>query len=772
MRRAPLLLIGMVTAGVLLVDGCGQNTRAAGTPMPGQATHFSIGVPANVTAGIPANFTLTALDAANNAATSYAGTVQISTSDAKASFQPSSSINVANGNGSFSVTFEIVGNQTVSAVDETNASLRGVAGPISVSRNANSLFISSGAPPQGTVGVNYNGRLGPNCKSGSRGCVCILITGLGIECHFALHGFALTSTGGVQPYKWSWAPAPGSSLPPGLGIETVFVSGSTGCCFFVTGIGGSPTAAGSFEVVVTVSDSASPPAQASAQYGINIANSSSSASPALADVATPVAKHHHYKLIDLGTFGGPESHVNPGSGQNVGNFASVLNSQGAVTGWADTSTPDPFPSFCFSLECFVVHAFKWKNGFKTDLGALPGGASSETNWITSNGIIVGVSENGEIDPLIPGFPEFHATLWRNGSITDLGTLEGGFESIANAANGRGQVVGLASNMTPDPNSMLGLGFQTRAFLWQEGEMQDLGTLPGGTDSEAVLINENGEVVGWSYNSSSAAPPCQPGFTLTTGSFVWDKERGLRDIGGLGGSCTIATDINDRGQVIGSSNLSGDASAHAFLWEDDTFEDLGGSLGGNFQGAFALNDQGAAVGFATLPGDALFHATLWTSVGNMLDLGVIGDDPSSNADSINSKNQIVGSSGDFSTDPPTSRVFLWENGEMVDLNALVPETSTLHMEFPQKINDRGEIAGSGVDAQGNEHAFLAIPCDSEHPGLEGCDYTTVDGNTSVAHAPASMRTSVAPGAETVRRLMRFSRPHASLWPGRVLPQPQD
>lgn len=499
--------------------------------------------------------------------------------------------------------------------------------------------------------------------------------------------------------------------------------------------------------------------------------------PVMAQQSRNARHHHHYKLIDLGTFGGPESHVNPGSGQNVGNFASVLNSQGAVTGWADTSTPDPFPSFCLSEECFVVHAFEWKNGSKTDLGVLPGGASSEPNWITSNGIVVGLSENGEIDPLGPGFPEIHATIWRNGSITDLGTLEGGFESIANAANRRGQVVGLSSNMTPDPNAMLGLGFQTRAFLWQEGEMQDLGTLPGGTDSEAVLINENGEVVGWSYNSSSAAPPCQPGFTLTAGSFVWDKDRGLRDIGGLGGSCTIATGLNNRGQVIGSSNLSGDASAHAFLWDHDTFQDLGDSLGGNFEGAFAVNEKGEVAGFATLPGDALFHATLWTGAGNMLDLGVVGGDPSSYAASINSQNQIVGSSGDFSTDPPiSSRVFLWENGEMVDLNALVPDTSALHMEFVQTINDRGEIAGSGVDAQGNEHAFLAIPCDSEHPGLEGCDYTTVDGNTSALYVPAltlkNASENAALRAETTTRLMWLSRSHAAFWPRRVLPRPQE
>lgn len=135
-----------------------------------------------------------------------------------------------------------------------------------------------------------------------------------------------------------------------------------------------------------------------------------------------------------------------------------------------TLSKDPFPGFCFNEDCFVSHTFEWKNGVKTDLGALPGGASSASNWITPNGLIVGLSENGKIDPLVPGFPEVRATLWRDRAVIDLGTLpEGGFESIASAANNRGQVVGLATNrsdrgffgssMWREPDTRLSLGGQ-------------------------------------------------------------------------------------------------------------------------------------------------------------------------------------------------------------------------------------------------------------------------------------------------------------------------
>ena len=80
--------------------------------------------------------------------------------------------------------------------------------------------------------------------------------------------------------------------------------------------------------------------------------------------------------------------------------------------------PDPFPDFCWAEDCFVTHAFQWKNGATQDLGVLPGGASSDANWITDNELIAGDSQNGETDPLIPGFPQIRAVLWKHGEMID------------------------------------------------------------------------------------------------------------------------------------------------------------------------------------------------------------------------------------------------------------------------------------------------------------------------------------------------------------------
>jgi hypothetical protein len=103
-------------------------------------------------------------------------------------------------------------------------------------------------------------------------------------------------------------------------------------------------------------------------------------------------KHHHYKLIDLGTLGGPQSFSFFGDAQS-------LNNRGMAVGQADTSVPDPdYPNFnpylgSGSPDPFIEHAFQWQKGTLTDLGALPGVNSSTVGWINSRGISAGESTN-------------------------------------------------------------------------------------------------------------------------------------------------------------------------------------------------------------------------------------------------------------------------------------------------------------------------------------------------------------------------------------------
>ena len=462
--------------------------------------------------------------------------------------------------------------------------------------------------------------------------------------------------------------------------------------------------------------------------------------------------HHHYQLIDLGTFGGPQSFepVTFYFAFNGTVGTRTISNQGAVAGFADTPTQDPF---CYlSNDCFFEDTFRWQNGVLTKLGTLPDGQGSSANWISGNGLIAGFSQNGQIDPLI-GFPEAHAALWQGSGITDLGVFPGGNVSLGWAVNNHGQVVGFSTNATSDPYSYYYFEFfsssggtQTRAFLWdQQNGMQDLGTL-GGPDAWAGLVNEKGQVAGISFTSSAANAnngPC-PANVPTQDIFFWERDSGMTDIGNFGGTCSLLYALNNRSQLVGQSYLVGNTIVHALLWRKQgqpQLKDLG-TLGGDNAGALWINDAGDAIGYADLPPNppgcmglaCQHHGFLWKR-GVMTDLGSIGSDPCSRALSINARGQIVGGTAAVCGGPLTHG-FLWDDGgPAVDLNTLVQPGAGLTLTEPVYINDQGEIAGNGVLSNGDTHAFVLIPCDENHPGLEGCDYSLVQANAVQSAVPA-------------------------------------
>ena len=420
---------------------------------------------------------------------------------------------------------------------------------------------------------------------------------------------------------------------------------------------------------------------------------------------TPTKAHPRYRLVNLGTFGGPLS--------TFESTAKVINNQGTAVGAADTAIPDPFAPNCFSPNCFVQHAFQWQKGVLTDLGALAEGISSYTVSVNGIGDVAGFSQNGLIDPLT-GTPESRAVLWKNGQIINLGTL-GGNGSAATGINNQIQVVGGAANTIPDPFSLLGLlggpvwATQTRAFLGENGAMRDLGTL-GGPDSFAWFVNEGGQVAGIPYKDST---PNDTTGIPTVHPFLW-KNGQMLDLGSLGGTFADVFGLNNRGQVVGPMTLPGDEIQHPYLWSDGTLIDLG-TLGGSNGEPRGMSESGEVIGVADLP-NSLHNGFLWKS-GTMTDLGNLG--LTSAALGINSKGQVVGGSR-ISSVPSLISAFLWEKGgPMVDLNTLIPANSSLYLTGAFAINDRGEIMGKGVppgvsvdDVDTLEHAFLLIPIGKE------------------------------------------------------------
>jgi probable HAF family extracellular repeat protein len=453
---------------------------------------------------------------------------------------------------------------------------------------------------------------------------------------------------------------------------------------------------------------------------------------------TAAQKHHHYKLIDMGTFGGPASNAIP-----------FLNKQGEMVGGSATSVPappippmNPYGNGGFDGQVpFIFHAFVWKDGKVIDLRALP---PAEQNFSipsgppNKEGEIAGISENGIIDP-VSGFTELRAVVWMGHHIHDLGTL-GGNHSLASSINDRGQVVGFALNATPDPVSMfdsLILGSpkptQTRAFLWHNGVMHDLGTL-GGPDAFAAFINEREQVAGFSYTDSIVNPTTG---VPTTHPFLW-QNGGMTDLGSLGGRVSGSVfsnqlaGLNSHGQVAGASNLAGDVFFHPFFWTaPGPMQDLG-TLGGDCGMASAINNAGVVVGAAEFApgfcGTNNTRAFMWRQGVGMTDLGTVQGDSCGEANAINTRGRIVGASR--GCDYSSQHAVLWAEDQVIDLNTLIPPNSALYLTRANTINDRGEIGGIGDPAGcGNDslcgHAFLLIPCDEEHPDVEDCDYSTVD-----------------------------------------------
>jgi probable HAF family extracellular repeat protein len=219
------------------------------------------------------------------------------------------------------------------------------------------------------------------------------------------------------------------------------------------------------------------------------------------------------------------------------------------------------------------------------------------------------------------------------------------------------------------------------------DMVELGSL-GGARAFPYAINERGQVVGSSQTVDGS-----------THAFLW-QDGVMTDLGTLGGHYSIATDINNRGQIVGQSE-NADGIIMPVLWENGSIIELatlsdppyGYDIGGH---ADAINERGQIVGWSERT-DEMFHAVLWER-GRIIDLGTLPGQAESVARDINNRGQIIGWDDGFY---PIG-AWIWENGVMTSLGTLGPEW-TRHV--PNAINNRGQIVGESNTNSGLFRAFL-------------------------------------------------------------------
>ena len=258
-----------------------------------------------------------------------------------------------------------------------------------------------------------------------------------------------------------------------------------------------------------------------------------------------------------------------------GRFSSAdgINDKGAIVGRMGTATSE-------------AHAFKWQFGVLTDLTAPSRSiayAISPSNNIAGQWTVPGTPPRhyavvwgggtpgtpyalgglgGWIDytadvadsPVaagtvgLPGTPRRHAFLWISGSMRDLGTL-GGTESF-----GSGLLVGTWPDPTEASIYVVGESeitpgsFDSRAFIYNRGTMQNIGTLPGCTQTRARAINKSKQVVGSCWGAGISPAWLWNGSTMVDLTTLIDPAEGWE--------LSTAYDINDAGKIVGSGTHHG------------------------------------------------------------------------------------------------------------------------------------------------------------------------------------------------------------------------
>ena len=301
-------------------------------------------------------------------------------------------------------------------------------------------------------------------------------------------------------------------------------------------------------------------------------------------------------IINLGTLGHDVS------------YAVAVNNKRQIVGWI-TDNFKPFRA-----------PFLWEDGVMRELTSGPdlvllgAGDINDRGQIAGSGVDVATSRQV-------------AFVWQDGQPIRLPTPPGDLGCDAESINERGDVLG--SCVTPDGDHV-----RSHAVLWRHGAVLDLGAQAGGQETVSIALNDRGVVLG-AFRSPDG---------LWAGNFVWAYGVLIRLDPAL-----FATDLNDRGQIVGAARLAeGGVRQPVILhrgtivplraptdgvpcWPETINQrgDVGGWCGSGptvwvrgvpkmlpalsefGTGVTDLNDRGDAVGFSTSPSpDYNSRAVLW------------------------------------------------------------------------------------------------------------------------------------------------------------------
>lgn len=282
------------------------------------------------------------------------------------------------------------------------------------------------------------------------------------------------------------------------------------------------------------------------------------------------------------------------------------------------------------------------------------------------------------------------------TIVDLGTLPGGTFSNAEDINSAGTIVG-ASGVRPNV---------WHAVTWDKrGVIRDLGTLPGDTSSYGSRIGDSGAVLG-----SSDAKPVR-----------WSPSGAITELLELPDDhIPIIRGMNNAGTVVGySRRINGeyDYEDHAVRWDADTGAATALTLPPGTTGsvAWAVNDSGVIAGHVRIAGGER-RAVRWNTDGTVTILDLLGGGTYSYAEDINDAGVVVGHANGSASEG--LRTVRWSpTGAVTALANLPGGNGSNHMA----INDNGVIAGyAGTSNQPHAVRWSATGAVTDLGTLSGHD----------------------------------------------------
>lgn len=348
------------------------------------------------------------------------------------------------------------------------------------------------------------------------------------------------------------------------------------------------------------------------------------------------------------------------------------------------------------------------------------------------GLNAAVEVVGNLNPQGLSTGGYPFLLEPDGTFDDLGNLPGYSQTNATGINSEGDVIGYSS--TPDFGSGDPLDL---AFLDVNGVMTSLGTLESNsyTESEALGVNDSGQVVGWSVITGGV----DRAFLYSDGQ--------MTDLGTLGSAnvtgTSMANGINNSGEIVGNTWVdsgSGPGSQQAFLDVNGVMTALGIPVGTR-SNANAINSSGQIVGSSGDPSlgasNPVQHAILWNN-GTATDLGTLAGFSYAEATSINDSGVIVGDAYNGS-EPDKGHAFIYENGVMTDVNSLLPAAdSGWVLNSATQIDNADEICGLGT-YQNQIHGYVLYLSSSGSPTSTQTPTPTSPSTPTPTPAPTSTQT---------------------------------